>query len=62
MFKNKASFPYSMHPHGVVYAKNAEGAAYNDGKPWVTDSHMMLWLQVIHLNTFGMQLVNWTGA
>ena len=31
VFKNKASFPYSMHPHGVVYSKSAEGASYNDG-------------------------------
>jgi FtsP/CotA-like multicopper oxidase with cupredoxin domain len=31
VFKNNASHPYSMHPHGVVYAKNSEGAGYNDG-------------------------------
>lgn len=30
-FKNKASRPYSMHPHGVLYQKNSEGSEYNDG-------------------------------
>lgn len=31
VFKNHASRPYSMHPHGVLYHKNSEGVAYNDG-------------------------------
>jgi FtsP/CotA-like multicopper oxidase with cupredoxin domain len=31
VFKNNASRPYSMHPHGVLYQKNSEGAGYNDG-------------------------------
>jgi FtsP/CotA-like multicopper oxidase with cupredoxin domain len=31
VFKNKASHPYSMHPHGVLYQKDSEGADYNDG-------------------------------
>jgi len=31
VFKNKASHPYSMHPHGVLYEKDSEGADYNDG-------------------------------
>ncbi|HEV3090049.1 MAG TPA: multicopper oxidase domain-containing protein [Candidatus Cybelea sp.] len=31
VFKNNASRPYSIHPHGVFYAKNAEGMSYNDG-------------------------------
>ena len=31
VFKNKASHPYSMHPHGVFYQKDSEGADYNDG-------------------------------
>ena len=31
VFKNNASRPYSIHPHGVFYEKNAEGMAYNDG-------------------------------
>ena len=30
-FKNMTSFPASMHPHGVFYGKDSEGAPYNDG-------------------------------
>jgi FtsP/CotA-like multicopper oxidase with cupredoxin domain len=30
VFKNNASRPYSIHPHGVFYAKNSEGAGYLD--------------------------------
>lgn len=30
-FKNNASQPFSMHPHGVRYDKESEGAKYNDG-------------------------------
>ena len=30
-FKNNASRPFSMHPHGVLYQKNSEGSGYNDG-------------------------------
>ena len=30
-FKNNASRPYSMHPHGVFYNKDSEGAPYDDG-------------------------------
>ncbi len=30
VFKNKASRSYSMHPHGVFYQKDSEGADYND--------------------------------
>ena len=30
-FKNNATFPFSMHPHGVFYEKDSEGAPYNDG-------------------------------
>src|SRR4051812_20548616 len=33
VFKNRTPFPASIHPHGVFYAKNAEGAPYNDA-PW----------------------------
>lgn len=33
VFKNNASRPYSMHPHGVFYDKASEGAPYNDGLP-----------------------------
>jgi len=31
VFKNNCSFPNSVHPHGVLYAKDSEGAPYNDG-------------------------------
>jgi hephaestin len=31
IFKNHATHPFSMHPHGVLYAKDSEGADYNDG-------------------------------
>src|SRR5262249_48975897 len=30
VFKNNASRPYSMHPHGVFYKKDSEGASYRD--------------------------------
>src|SRR5580692_11375354 len=30
VFKNNASHPYSMHPHGVFYKKDSEGALYDD--------------------------------
>jgi manganese oxidase len=31
VFRNNGDRPYSMHPHGVLYAKAAEGAPYADG-------------------------------
>lgn len=31
VFKNNATHPFSMHPHGVFYAKGSEGAGYRDG-------------------------------
>jgi FtsP/CotA-like multicopper oxidase with cupredoxin domain len=31
VFRNKASRPYSIHPHGVFYTKANEGAPSNDG-------------------------------
>jgi manganese oxidase len=31
LFKNNATRPYSMHPHGVFYRKDSEGAPYDDG-------------------------------
>jgi len=31
VFLNRASFPASMHPHGVFYLKDSEGAPYADG-------------------------------
>jgi manganese oxidase len=30
VFKNNGSHPFSMHPHGVLYAKDFEGSDYND--------------------------------
>jgi hephaestin len=30
-FKNNTTRPVSIHPHGVFYNKNGEGAPYNDG-------------------------------
>jgi FtsP/CotA-like multicopper oxidase with cupredoxin domain len=33
VFKNNASFPLSIHPHGVFYGKSSEGAPYEDGVP-----------------------------
>jgi FtsP/CotA-like multicopper oxidase with cupredoxin domain len=30
VFKNHATHPFSMHPHGVRYQKDAEGADYSD--------------------------------
>lgn len=31
VFKNNATRPYSMHPHGVFYDKDSEGTPYDDG-------------------------------
>lgn len=31
VFKNKATHPFSMHPHGVFYTKESEGSGYDDG-------------------------------
>jgi len=31
VFKNNATHLFSMHPHGVFYQKDSEGADYNDG-------------------------------
>lgn len=31
VFKNNAKFPATVHPHGVLYTKDSEGAHYNDG-------------------------------
>jgi hephaestin len=33
VFRNKASRPYTMHPHGVFYEKASEGSMYADGVP-----------------------------
>lgn len=31
VFRNNARFPASVHPHGVFYNKDSEGAVYSDG-------------------------------
>jgi len=31
LFKNNATHPFTMHPHGVFYEKHSEGAGYSDG-------------------------------
>lgn len=31
VFKNNTQHPVSVHPHGVIYKKDSEGAPYNDG-------------------------------
>jgi FtsP/CotA-like multicopper oxidase with cupredoxin domain len=31
IFRNNGHLPFSMHPHGVFYAKASEGASYADG-------------------------------
>lgn len=31
VFRNNASFPFSLHPHGVAYSRDSEGAMYSDG-------------------------------
>ncbi len=31
VFRNNAKFPATLHPHGVFYKKDSEGAPYNDG-------------------------------
>ncbi len=31
VFKNNTSHPVSVHPHGVIYQKDSEGAPYTDG-------------------------------
>ncbi len=33
VFHNHGSHPYSLHPHGVFYAKASEGSQYADGVP-----------------------------
>jgi FtsP/CotA-like multicopper oxidase with cupredoxin domain len=33
VFKNNTAFPASIHPHGVFYQKDSEGAPYDDGTP-----------------------------
>ncbi|XP_061422642.1 ferroxidase HEPHL1-like [Lethenteron reissneri] len=41
-FKNLASRPYSMHPHGVFYSKASEGANYPDGQEFGSKGEFVL--------------------
>ncbi|XP_019376637.1 PREDICTED: hephaestin [Gavialis gangeticus] len=34
IFANKASWPFSIQPHGVLYGKEWEGAIYHNGLSW----------------------------
>ncbi len=36
VFKNHASMPYSVHPHGVLYQRPSEGALYNKDEAYQT--------------------------
>jgi FtsP/CotA-like multicopper oxidase with cupredoxin domain len=31
VFRNKGTYPHTLHPHGVIYNKDSEGAPYVDG-------------------------------
>src|SRR5581483_8409596 len=31
VLRNQTSFPFSLHPHGVAYVRDSEGAMYGDG-------------------------------
>src|SRR5208282_3044560 len=37
IFKNNGTHPYGMHPHGVLYEKDSEGANYNGGSSGMED-------------------------
>jgi FtsP/CotA-like multicopper oxidase with cupredoxin domain len=37
VFKNNATHPFGMHPHGVFYLKDSEGAPYNGGSGSMED-------------------------
>ena len=37
VFKNNATIPYSMHPHGVFYERPSEGAVYDKDNGTNTD-------------------------
>ena len=52
LFRNNAHQPFSMHPHGVIYKKDSEGASYDDGTTGndkhddgvpPTESHLYVW-------------------
>lgn len=39
IFKNNATHPFSMHPHGVLYEKDSEGADYSDNTSGKAKDH-----------------------
>ena len=50
IFKNNATRPYSIHPHGVFYAKESEGSGYDDGSTFANkkgvppgQTHTYIW-------------------
>lgn len=42
VFKNNATRPYSMHPHGVFYNKDSEGSVYDDGSSAVAKANSIV--------------------
>jgi FtsP/CotA-like multicopper oxidase with cupredoxin domain len=42
IFKNNATKPYSMHPHGVFYNKDSEGSVYDDGSTAAEKSNSLV--------------------
>jgi manganese oxidase len=42
VFKNNATKPYSMHPHGVFYNKDSEGSVYDDGSSGSDKAHSIV--------------------
>jgi len=42
VFKNNATKPYSMHPHGVFYNKDSEGSVYDDGSSASDKAHSIV--------------------
>jgi len=38
MFLNRSPRPFSVHPHGILYRKNSEGAPYHDGSTHILDT------------------------
>jgi FtsP/CotA-like multicopper oxidase with cupredoxin domain len=52
LFKNNATHPYTMHPHGVFYDKASEGVGYNDGfamdeKDGILPGHTHLYIWLV---------------
>jgi FtsP/CotA-like multicopper oxidase with cupredoxin domain len=63
-FKNKCSIPVSMHPHGVQYEKDSEGAPYYDGsasgdKIGSGDTYIYKWYARENLVDYGQSSKMW---